>query len=108
MCFQLYSRFLHLIRCFSNIVSSLLQFHLFRSLIKLIIFLSKRRTQSFLRNVVGAMFPLFTDQIYAKLGIQGAGSMVGGIALALACIPFVLFIYGSRLRARSTFMNGAQ
>lgn len=54
------------------------------------------------------MFPLFTDQIYAKLGIQGAGSMVGGIALALACIPFVLFIYGSRLRARSTFMNGAQ
>lgn len=54
------------------------------------------------------MFPLFTDQIYSKLGVQGAGSMVGGIAIALACIPFVLFIYGSRLRARSTFMNSSQ
>lgn len=35
--------------------------------------------QSFLRNCVGAVFPLFTNQLYAKLGIQGAGSLTAGI-----------------------------
>lgn len=47
--------------------------------------------------------PLFTPALYAKIGIQGAGSLVGGLAVLLAAIPFVLFCFGARLRAKSRF-----
>ncbi|GAA5900772.1 hypothetical protein JCM5296_004891 [Sporobolomyces johnsonii] len=58
---------------------------------------------SFVRNVVGAVFPLFTTQMYDRLGIQGAGGLTAGIATLLSVTPFVLFRYGSTLRARSPF-----
>lgn len=31
---------------------------------------------SFIRNLVGAVFPLFTQQMYDSLGIQGATGLV--------------------------------
>lgn len=49
------------------------------------------------------MFPLFTYRMYAKFGIQGAGSLAAGVGTLLAVTPFVLFKYGDRLRARSKF-----
>jgi hypothetical protein len=80
---------------------------------------------SFVRNVVGvsqfrepldppiwkliipilsqAVFPLFTPAMYDSLGIQGAGGLTAGIGTLLSITPFVLFKYGSRLRARSPF-----
>ncbi|KDE09672.1 hypothetical protein MVLG_00078 [Microbotryum lychnidis-dioicae p1A1 Lamole] len=58
---------------------------------------------SFARNLVGAVFPLFTDSLYDRLGIQGAGGLTSGLATLLSVTPFVLFIYGARLRARSPF-----
>ncbi|GAA5943732.1 hypothetical protein JCM1841_002539 [Sporobolomyces salmonicolor] len=58
---------------------------------------------SFVRNLVGAIFPLFTTQMYDGLGIQGAGGLTAGIATLLSVTPFVLFRYGSALRARSPF-----
>lgn len=58
---------------------------------------------NFWRNIAAASFPLFTDHLYAKLGIHGAGSLVAGIATLLAIIPFMAFRYGNRLRQRSRF-----
>ncbi|GAA5856216.1 hypothetical protein JCM8547_000825 [Rhodosporidiobolus lusitaniae] len=58
---------------------------------------------SFVRNIVGAVFPLFTTQMYDALGVQGAAGLTAGLATALALTPFVLFKYGAGLRARSPF-----
>ncbi|GAA5997302.1 MFS transporter [Rhodotorula paludigena] len=58
---------------------------------------------SFVRNVVGAVFPLFTTQMYDALGIQGAAGLTAGLGTVLSATPFILFIYGARLRARSPF-----
>ncbi|GAA5866346.1 hypothetical protein JCM3774_006624 [Rhodotorula dairenensis] len=58
---------------------------------------------SFVRNVIGAVFPLFTQQMYDRLGVQGATGCTAGLGTLLAATPFVIFIYGARLRARSPF-----
>lgn len=41
--------------------------------------------------------------MYESLGVQGAGGLTAGIGTLLSITPFVLFKYGSRLRARSPF-----
>lgn len=58
---------------------------------------------SFVRNCVGAVFPLFTQNMYDRLGIQGATGLTAGLGTLLSVTPFILFIYGARLRARSPF-----
>ena len=58
-------------------------------------------TVNFWRNIMAASFPLFAIQVYKNLGIRGAGSLVAGIATALAPLPFIAFYFGSSLRARS-------
>ncbi|BGP12470.1 hypothetical protein JCM10213v2_000387 [Rhodosporidiobolus nylandii] len=60
-------------------------------------------SMSFIRNICGAVFPLFTTQMYDRLGVQGAAGLTAGLATLLAATPFVLFVYGARLRARSPF-----
>ncbi|QYS96718.1 MFS permease [Trichoderma simmonsii] len=59
--------------------------------------------QSFCRNVLGGCFPLITSVMFTNLGLRGAGGMLGGIATGLTAIPWVLLIYGERIRARSKF-----
>lgn len=58
-------------------------------------------SNSILRSLFGAAFPLFTSKMYANLGVHWAAAVPG--FLALACVPFpILFIkYGARIRARS-------
>lgn len=56
-----------------------------------------------LRYVFGAAFPLFTLQMYEKLGIGWATSLLGFITVALMPLPWVVFKYGHQLRARSTY-----
>lgn len=41
--------------------------------------------------------------MYEKLGIDWASSLLGFIALALLPIPWVLFRYGSQIRAKSQY-----
>lgn len=55
------------------------------------------------RNVMAAAVPLFGHQAYDRMGIHGAGSLVAGLATALALVPFVISAYGSTLRKRSPF-----
>ncbi|KAJ6520607.1 major facilitator superfamily domain-containing protein [Mycena vulgaris] len=53
------------------------------------------------RALVGSAFPLFTLQMYHRLTVQGATSLLAAIACLLAPIPFVFKVYGTRMRERS-------
>lgn len=55
---------------------------------------------------MGTVFPLFTAQMYHTLNFRWGGTLIAFIAAALAPIPFVLFWYGPRIRARSKFACG--
>ena len=42
-------------------------------------------------------------QMYAKLGLTGAGCLVAGLALVFAPIPLLFMRYGERIRSRSRY-----
>jgi hypothetical protein len=56
-----------------------------------------------LRYVLGAAFPLFTLQMYSRLGIGWATSLLAFVTVALLPIPWVLFRFGHRIRGRSRY-----
>ena len=66
---------------------------------------SANATQSFARNVAGGVVPLFTDQMFERLTFQGGCSLLGGIAVLLAFLPFLLIRYGETIRRRSKVAN---
>lgn len=55
------------------------------------------------RSAAGAAAPLFTQRMFNVLGVGGGGSLIGGIALLLAPIPFIFYKYGEPIRIRSRF-----
>ncbi|KAI1764689.1 MFS general substrate transporter [Hypoxylon sp. FL1150] len=55
------------------------------------------------RSACGAAAPLFTNYMFSALGIGGGGSLIGGIAIVLAVIPFAFYKHGERIRIRSKF-----
>lgn len=59
-----------------------------------------------LRYTFGAVFPLFTVQMYRGLGIPWAGSLLGFFSLLLLPIPWVLFRWGDKIRQRSSYPTG--
>jgi multidrug resistance protein len=59
--------------------------------------------QSFCRNMMGGFFPLITNQMYKKLGFGPASSLLGGIGTLLTLVPWILLLYGPKIRARSKF-----
>lgn len=61
--------------------------------------------QSFCRNMLGGIFPLITDQMFKAMTFQGAGSFLGGVGAILTLVPFVLLIWGPKIRARSKFAS---
>jgi multidrug resistance protein len=56
----------------------------------------------FLRSGGGAAFPLFTTQMYNRLGLQWASWLLAFIGLAMILIPYVFYFFGGKLRARFT------
>ena len=74
-----------------------------------------------IRSAVGGAFPLcqsppplpssyytdvpyaVTDQFFSALGIGGACSLIGGIAILIAPTPIIFYYYGARIRQGSTF-----
>lgn len=62
---------------------------------------------SVLRSLFGAAFPLFTTQMYEKLGINWASTLVAFLALACAPLPFLFFRYGENIRLRSKYAKEA-
>ncbi|KAK3709115.1 hypothetical protein LTR37_011094 [Vermiconidia calcicola] len=55
------------------------------------------------RYTMGAVFPLFTFQMYEVLGIAWASSLLGFISVAMIPIPWVFFKWGPSIRARSSY-----
>jgi DHA1 family multidrug resistance protein-like MFS transporter len=55
------------------------------------------------RSACGAAAPLFTQYMFNALGVGGGGSLIGGVAVLLAPIPFVFYKYGGPIRERSKF-----
>ncbi|KAL9092347.1 MAG: hypothetical protein Q9165_004521 [Trypethelium subeluteriae] len=56
---------------------------------------------TFLRSVFAGAFPLFVNPMFHNLGIPWAASLLGFIAVALIPIPYLFYVYGKRIRARS-------
>ncbi|THC99977.1 hypothetical protein EYZ11_000556 [Aspergillus tanneri] len=56
-----------------------------------------------IRSSFGGAFPLFAVQMYHKLGVDWASSLLGFITVAMIPIPIVFYFYGKRIRAMSKF-----
>jgi multidrug resistance protein len=60
-----------------------------------------------LRSMAGFGFPLFAPYMYARLGYGWGNSMLGFLAIGLGWpAPILLWLYGEKLRKRSTFAAG--
>lgn len=56
-----------------------------------------------IRSFAGAGFPLFAVQMYHKLGVAWATSLLAFLAVAFIPVPVLFFIYGAKLRKLSKF-----
>jgi MFS family permease len=61
--------------------------------------------QSFCRNIMGGILPLVTRQMFTGLGYGPASSLLGGVGVVLTFVPWVLMLYGPKIRARSKFAS---
>ncbi|SJX63631.1 related to YHK8-putative mediator of drug efflux [Sporisorium reilianum f. sp. reilianum] len=52
----------------------------------------------FCRSALAAALPLFTRQMCRDITVQGATSLLGGLALLLTPLPLLLYIHGGKLR----------
>jgi MFS family permease len=55
------------------------------------------------RSIVGAVFPLFTTQMYDSLGIHWASSLPAFLTLACMPFPFIMHRYGGALRMKCKY-----
>ncbi|KAL2859215.1 major facilitator superfamily domain-containing protein [Aspergillus pseudodeflectus] len=55
------------------------------------------------RYIFGAVFPLFTIQMYQNLDVHWASSVFAFLSLVQLPIPWLLFKFGPRLREKSNF-----
>jgi MFS family permease len=58
---------------------------------------------TFLRSIFAAVFPLFVNPMFHKLGINWASSLLGFIAVVLIPIPYCFYIWGPSIRKRGKF-----
>jgi len=54
-----------------------------------------------MRSSFGAAFPLFANAMYHELGMGWASSLLGFLSIAFIPIPFILYVYGKRIRGAS-------
>lgn len=66
---------------------------------------SAMAANSFMRSAFAAGFPLFTRQMFAKLGTQWALALCAFLMLVMTPFPFLFFFYGARYRKGSRFSN---
>lgn len=64
---------------------------------------SASSANSLARYTFAAAFPFFCIQMYTKLGTGWATSLLGFVSVALLPVPWVLFRYGGKLRAKSKY-----
>ncbi|KAI2081952.1 hypothetical protein LOZ37_001007 [Ophidiomyces ophidiicola] len=56
-----------------------------------------------IRSGFGAAFPLFAAQMFHKLGVQWAGSILAFLTVAMIPVPMLFYVYGKKIRAMSRF-----
>jgi hypothetical protein len=56
-----------------------------------------------IRSIFGAAFPLFTSQMYSRLGIHWASSVPGFLAIACLPLPFLFYKYGKTIREKCKY-----
>lgn len=56
-----------------------------------------------IRSLWGAAVPLFTIQMYHRLGYEWSGSLMAFIALGCCGIPYLFYFYGARIRQKSKY-----
>lgn len=59
--------------------------------------------KTFVRSIWGACVPLFTIQMYHRLGYEWASSLMAFISLACCAIPILFYIFGAEIRLRSRY-----
>jgi MFS family permease len=59
--------------------------------------------QSMCRNTLAGVLTLVVEIMFRNLGYGGAGSLLGGLALLLTGIPWLLIVFGKTIRERSPF-----
>ena len=62
---------------------------------------------TFLRSIFAGCFPLFANAMFHKLGVAWASTVLGIIAVCLTPIPFMFYVFGPRIRARSKWSKGS-
>ncbi|KAK3333946.1 major facilitator superfamily domain-containing protein [Cercophora scortea] len=62
---------------------------------------------AFVRCTFAAAFPLFGVQMYERLGYQWASGLLAFLTLAMLPFPYLFFVYGKRIRARSKFATSS-
>ncbi|CAF1472609.1 unnamed protein product [Adineta steineri] len=62
---------------------------------------------SVLRSLFGAIFPLFTTQMYHNLGIHWATTIPAFLALLCLPMPYIFWKYGSTIRSWSKYSSEA-
>ncbi|KAK3333682.1 major facilitator superfamily domain-containing protein [Cercophora scortea] len=60
-------------------------------------------SNSVLRSLFGAAFPLFTTYMYADLGIHWASTVPAFLALACVPFPFLFYRYGGQIRMKCKY-----
>lgn len=58
-----------------------------------------------LRSSVAAGFPLFTRQMFEKMGVQWACTLLGSLAAIMIPIPLAFRVYGPWLRRKSKLLD---
>lgn len=59
---------------------------------------------TFVRAMFGAVFPLFAESMYRRLGVPWATSLLGFFTLLMLPVPVLFYKYGPQIRARSKFV----
>ncbi|THY11575.1 MFS general substrate transporter [Aureobasidium pullulans] len=61
-----------------------------------------------LRSIMGAVLPLAGPAMYASLGSNWAGCTLGLIEMACVPIPVIFYLYGKKIRAKSSLIKQLQ
>ncbi|QFZ28682.1 putative drug proton antiporter [Clavispora lusitaniae] len=64
---------------------------------------SAMATNSFVRSAMSGVFPLFTLQMYKKMNIHWATTLLAFLGCLLIPIPFIFYKYGAELRRKSPY-----
>lgn len=61
-----------------------------------------------MRYIFAAVFPLFTTQMYDRLGIHWATSLPAFLTVICVPFPFLFYKYGARIRQKCKYAAEAQ